>query len=103
MSYRVGTQCVETQLSADDLILSQQPPVLTADGQLVRPVRKADGWYWQNQKIQLSHPPCDEMAQMQSGMQYGGLLVLLAVVIFGFRSVIHLIKSLTSVGAHDDS
>ena len=103
MSYRVGSQCVETQLAADDLILSQQPPTLTADGQLIRPVRKADGWYFNQHKIELSHPPCDEMAQMQSGMQYGSLLILLAVVIFGFRSVIHLIKSLTSVGARDDN
>ena len=103
MSYRVGSQCVATQLDADDLILSQQPPTLTADGQLIRPIRKFDGWYLQNQKIQLSHPPCDEMAQMQSGMQYGSLLIVLAAVIFGFRSVIHLIKGLTSIGARDDN
>ena len=44
MSYRVGSQCVATQLDADDLILSQQPPTLTADGQLIRPIRKSDGW-----------------------------------------------------------
>mgnify|MGYP000853570881 FL=1 len=103
MSYRVGTQCVETQLAADDLILSQQPPTLTADGQLIRPIRKEDGWYLQHQKIQLSHPPCDEMAQMQSGMQYGSLLILLAAVVFGFKAIINLIKGLTSVGARDDN
>ena len=94
---------VATQLAADDLILSQQPPTLTADGQLIRPVRKADGWYFNQHKIELSHPPCDEMAQMQLGMQYGSLLVLLAAVVFGFKSIINLIKGLTSVGARDDN
>lgn len=103
MAYRVGIQCVTTQLEADDLILSQQPPAITTDGQIIRPVRKDDGWYLNQHKIQLSYPECDVMRQIQSGAEIGSILIVVAACIFGFKAVMNLIKSLSRVGVSDDN
>ncbi|XXQ68523.1 hypothetical protein ACKLNO_01230 [Neisseriaceae bacterium B1] len=103
MAYRVGIQCVSTQTEADDLILSTMPPTITADGQLIRPVRKDDGWYLNQHKIELTHPQCDIMQQIQNGAQMGSMLVMIAVFIFGFKAAINLIKSMNAVGASDDN
>ncbi|WII93505.1 hypothetical protein QEO94_01245 [Kingella negevensis] len=102
MGYRVGYQCVETQLMADDLILSKQSPILTQDGQLLRPVRVNDGWYYQNQKVKLSYPTCDPMQQFQSGALIGGAILLVIVTAYGFKLVTGFIsKSLSVQGSEE--
>lgn len=102
MAYRVGYQCVQTQLQADDLILSALPPQLTEQGQLIRPIRKADGWYLNNVKIQLSHPECDVTEQIGAGAQLASVFVVLIAVAFGIRQIIKFISSLNSVGSGED-
>lgn len=96
MGYRVGIQCVDTQNQADDLVLSTVPPTITADGKLIRPVRKNDGWYLENSKITLSHPQCDPMQQFTDGAQIGAALLVLLAVIFGFRLIIKFLQTALS-------
>lgn len=102
MGYRVGSQCVSTQLMADDLIFSAQSPILTVEGQVLRPIRHKDGWYYQGQQVKLSYPPCSEIAQMQNGAIVGGSLLLLFAVAYGFRLVIKTIQDLTRVSGDDN-
>lgn len=103
MAYRVGIQCVATQTEADDLILSTMPPTITAEGQLIRPVRKDEGWYLNQHKIQLTHPTCDVTQQIQNGAEIGSTLIILAAVMFGIKAIIKLVSSLGKVGASDDN
>lgn len=93
MGYRVGIQCVGTQIQADDLVLSTVQPVITTEGQLIRPVRKNDGWYLNGSKIQLAHPQCDPMQQFAEGAQIGVAFLVLLAVIFGFRLIIKFLQS----------
>ena len=102
MGYRVGYQCVETQQMADDLILSTQSPFLTADGQVLRPVRTTDGWYYQNQKIQLSYPTCEPTQQMYEGAKIGGYFLLLIVTIYGIRLIAGMIKDIFRIQGSSD-
>ncbi|MDO4433724.1 MAG: hypothetical protein Q4B82_04005 [Alysiella sp.] len=103
MGYRVGFQCVQTQLDADDLILSAQQPQITSDGKIIRPVRVDDGWYLNNSKIQLSYPKCDIETQIKDGVMLGTGLLLIAVVVFGVRQLYRLVYGLTQVGTSDDN
>lgn len=102
MAYRVGYQCVATQLQADDLILSALPPAINEQGQIVRPIRKTDGWYLNNVKLQLSHPQCDVSEQITNGAQISAFFVVLIVVAFGIRQIIKFISSLSSVGSGEE-
>lgn len=102
MGFRVGHQCVSTQLMADDLVLSAQPPLLTADGKVLRPVRTEKGWYYEGKAIQLHYPPCSEIEQMQQGAILGGSLIMLFALAYGFRLVIKAVQDLTRVGGDDN-
>lgn len=102
MAYRVGYQCFSTLEKAHDYLLSQQPPTITADGQLIRPIKQGQDWYLQGQKIQLSFPECDIAQQIAEGAMLSGALILLAVLVFGFKQAKKLIESLTNVGIDND-
>ncbi|RNK00976.1 hypothetical protein COH45_12490, partial [Neisseria meningitidis] len=39
MGYRVGINCFDTRLQADDYLLSSLPPTVTQDGKIIRPER----------------------------------------------------------------
>lgn len=95
MGYRVGVQCVESELMADDLVLSAVSPVLQQDGTVLRPERLKDGWYMQGQKIKMSYPQCSPVQQLQDGAAIGAALVGLIAVAVGFRWVIGMLKDLT--------
>lgn len=101
MGYRVGSQCVATQLMADDLIFSAQSPLLT-ETKVLRPVRGQDGWYYEGQKVQLYYPPCSEIEQMQQGAILGGSLIMLFALAYGFRLAIKTVQDLTKVGGDDN-
>lgn len=101
MGFRVGHQCVATQLMADDLVLSVQPPLLT-ETKVLRPIRGKDGWYYEGQKVQLYYPHCSEVEQIRLGTEMGAYLVLLFVVVYLFRLAIHSVQDLTKVGGDDN-
>lgn len=86
MGYRVGIQCVETKLQADDLVLSTQSPLLSADGQVYRPIRVQDGWYYQGNKITLSYPECNPVEQMKAGAEIGGYVLTVCVIAYCLNS-----------------
>ncbi|EOC20783.1 hypothetical protein NM477_0664, partial [Neisseria meningitidis NM477] len=44
MGYRVGINCFDTRLHADDYLLSSLPPTVTQDGKIIRPERVGDKW-----------------------------------------------------------
>lgn len=39
MGFRVGMNCFDTRLQADDYLLSSLPPTVTQDGKIIRPER----------------------------------------------------------------
>lgn len=102
MGFRVGHQCVATQLMADDLVLSAQPPLLTQDGKVLRPVRGDNAWYYEGKPVQLYYPKCSEVEQMKLGAEIGAYLVLLFVLAYLFRLAIHAVQDLTKVGGDDN-
>ncbi|SAY50689.1 major capsid protein [Neisseria weaveri] len=95
MGYRVGFQCVGSELIADDLVLSTVSPVLQPDGTILRPERLNDGWYLKGQKIKMSYPHCSPVEQIKDGASIGAALIGLIVVAVGFRWVIGMLKDLT--------
>ncbi|MFC3875372.1 hypothetical protein [Neisseria musculi] len=94
MAYRVGNQCLETSELAHDYVLSQLPPAVTADGQLIRPVKTGQYWYLGDNQIQLSFPVCDISSQIQFGAMTAAPLLGLVVLIFVFRVLKNLIEQL---------
>ena len=98
MGYRVGYQCFNDKETAHDYLLSQQLPLITADGQLIRPIKQGQNWYLNGTQIQLSFPECDIATQIG----YGGLLIApfigLAIIVFGIKQIISLMKSLSQIG-----
>ena len=69
MGYRIGYQCFVSNEAAHDYLLSQQPPTITAEGLLIRPVKQGQDWYLNGQKIQLSFPECSLQEQIQLGAE----------------------------------
>lgn len=96
MGYRVGYQCFISSEAAHDYLLSMQPPVLTADGKLIRPVKDGGHWYLQGQKIQLSFPECNIAVQITEGLLFSGIFFMIAVLVFGINKVRELIESVGS-------
>ncbi len=105
MGYRIGWQCFETAESAHNYLLSQQAPIITPDGQLVRPVKQGQHWYLNSQQIQLSFPECSPVEQIQ----YGAILAAPFIGLFALVWAIRLIKRLLAYmgsfnevgGSHD--
>lgn len=95
MGYRVGYQCFNSSEAAHDYILSQQLPTITSEGQLIRPVKQDQEWYLSGQKIQLSFPECSIPEQIQLGAQLAAPVIVIAVIVFGVKQAINLIKELS--------
>ncbi len=102
MGYRVGYQCFTTSEAAHDYLLSQQPPTITQYGRLIRPVKVGKNWYFGTQRIQLSFPQCSIAEQIAEGALLSGLLIFLAVIVFGINQIRRLIESVSKVGIDDD-
>ena len=94
MGYRVGSQCFSSTEQAHDYLLSQLLPTVTADGQLIKPIKNGQNWELNGQKIQLSFPECDIGEQIQFGAYVAAPLLVLAAMIFGFRSIKKLLESM---------
>ena len=103
MGYRVGWQCLSDSEQAHDYLLSQAPPAITADGQLIRPVKQGADWYLGRSKINLSFPECDHISQIQYGALFAVPIIGLVSLVFFFRMAKKLINSMSVGGDKDDT
>lgn len=103
MGYRVGSQCLSDNEKAHDYVLSQLPPTITNEGQLIRPVKEGSDWYLSGNKISLSFPECDYVDQIQLGAYLAVSVILLFGLVFFFRLVKKMINDMGKIGLTDDS
>lgn len=98
MGYRVGTNCFDTKLQADDYLLSSLSPTVTQDGKIIRPERVGDKWVLNGNPVMLSYPNCSNFEQIKQGSYVGSTVLILFVVIYGFRLIINFLKDMVKVG-----
>ena len=98
MGYRVGGQCFATSEEASDYRMSMVTPTIINDGSLKMPVRKSDGWYYENIKVQLTYPTCDPVSPFKDGVILGLLLMTMFIFVFGVKTMI---KMFEIAGAKD--
>ncbi|HHK5579007.1 TPA: hypothetical protein ACQUHZ_001923 [Neisseria cinerea] len=98
MGYRVGINCFDTRLQADDYLLSSLPPTVTQDGKIIRPERVGDKWILNGNSLTLSYPECSNFEQIKQGSYVGSTVLILFVVIYGFRLIINFLKDMVKVG-----
>lgn len=98
MGYRVGMNCFDTRLQADDYLLSSLPPTVTEEGRIIRPERSNHNWTLQGKPVKLSYPECSNFEQIKQGSYVGSTVLILFVVIFGFRLLINFLKDIGKVG-----
>lgn len=98
MGYRVGINCFDTRLQADDYLLSSLSPTVTQDGKIIRPERVGDKWILNGNPVTLSYPKCSNFEQIKQGSYVGSTVLILLVVIFGFRLLINFLKDMVKVG-----
>ena len=98
MGYRVGMNCFDTRLQADDYLLSSLPPTVTEEGRIIRPERSNNNWTLQGKPVKLSYPECSNFEQIKQGSYVGSTVLILFVVIYGFRLLINFLKDIGKVG-----
>lgn len=98
MGYRVGINCFDTRLQADDYLLSSLTPTVTQDGKIIRPERVGDKWILNGNSLKLSYPECSNFEQIKQGSYVGSTVLILFVVIYGFRLIINFLKDMVKVG-----
>lgn len=98
MGYRVGMNCFDTRLQADDYLLSSLPPTVTQDGKIIRPERVGEKWVLNGNQVKLSYPECSNYEQVKYGSYLGSTVLILFVVIYGFRLLINFLKDMGKVG-----
>ena len=98
MGYRVGENCFDTRLQADDYLLSSLSPTVTQDGKIIRPERVGEKWVMNGNPVMLSYPECSNFEQMKQGSYVGSTVLILFVVIYGFRLLINFLKDMGKVG-----
>lgn len=101
MGYRIGYQCFVDSETAHDWLLSQQPPTITAEGQLIRPIKQGKDWYLNGAKIELSFPECSIPQQIAEGGLFAFMLVMLASLVFLIKQIKRLIESAAWREEHD--
>lgn len=100
MGYRVGWQCFANRESADDYILSQQQPVIGADGSIIRPIKQGQHWYLQGKPVVLSYPKCNIAEQMSLGAMVGAGFVAIFAFVALFKTVYGMIYSIGGDDGH---
>ncbi len=98
MGYRVGMNCFDTRLQADDYLLSSLPPTVTEEGKIIRPERLGDKWILNGKFVTLSYPECSNFDHIKQGSYVGWTVLILFVVIYGFRLLINFLKDIGKVG-----
>ena len=101
MGYRVGANCFDTKLQADDFLLSSLLPTVTQDGKIIRPERVGEKWVLNGKPVTLSYPECSNYEQVKYGSYLGSTVLILFVVIYGFRLLINFLKDMGKVGTDD--
>lgn len=94
MGYRVGYQCFANHEQAQDYLLSQQLPVITEQGQLIRPVKQGNDWYLNGQKVYLSFPECEISEQIVFGAMLFAPFITLALLVFCINEIKKLVRSI---------
>lgn len=102
MGYRVGMQCFSSEEAAYDYVLSQLPPTITNDGQIIRPVKSNQGWELNGQAVHLSFPECDPVEQIQLGIVLAAPFIGLCILVWGINMIKKLIVSMNVVDERDD-
>ncbi|MCP1773483.1 hypothetical protein J2T38_002337 [Neisseria perflava] len=97
MSYRVGLQCVTSQELAEDLIFSATLPTITQNGDVLRPEKSGSEWYLNGAEVSLSFPECSITEQISAGAQIGSSLLVLFVLIAGFKMIYRMVYSIDGV------
>lgn len=100
MMYRVGFQCV-SESQAYDLVLSSLPPFYMPDGSLARPYLNNEVWMYNGKPVVLDFPACDPVSQIGDGAWFGGQLLILMVIAFGFRQIFGLIRNVGGIEGAD--
>ncbi|HGG9382840.1 TPA: hypothetical protein ACJJ5K_002067 [Neisseria meningitidis] len=98
MGFRVGMNCFDTRLQADDYLLSSLPPTVTQDGKIIRPERVGEKWVLNGKPVMLSYTKCSNFEQIKQGSYVGSTVLILFVVIYGFRLLINFLKDMGKVG-----
>ena len=98
MGYRVGFQCFGNIETANDYVLSQTAPVITADGKIIAPEKVGKEWFLNGEKVLLSFPECSAVSQFAGGALIGGSFVMIFVLMFAFRLVV---KFVSGMGVSD--
>lgn len=99
MGYRVGMNCFDTRLQADDYLLSSLLPTVTQDGKIIRPARVGDKWVMNGNPVTLDYPKCSNYEQLKSGAYLGSMVLILFVVIYGFSLLINFLRDIGKVGS----
>lgn len=92
MGFRVGINCFDTRLQADDYLLSALPPTITAEGKIIRAERQKNGWTLEGQTVKLSYPECSAVEQVKDGASVGAAFLLLLASIYAFRLLVGFVK-----------
>lgn len=100
MAFRVGIQCVATSEMAHDIVLSALPPVLLADGTMVRPKKIENTWYYQDSPVNFDFPECSYASQIKDGFMVGSSFVSVLFVVIAFRVFYQMIYA---IGGNSDN
>lgn len=73
MYYQVGNQCLEQQ-HAENVYFGLVVPVLTQDGQIIKPVYNGTFWHLNGQIIQVNLPECNPADNVKNGLEIGWLV-----------------------------
>lgn len=91
MGYAVGNICYDTRQQAEDVYYSKVVPFVNGEA-LYQPVRKQDGWYFQNTKLQAALPVCDPAQNFADGVELGLYLLIPFVFAWGVVVIRRIIK-----------
>lgn len=73
MYYQVGNQCLEQQ-QAENVYFGLVVPVLTQDGQIIKPEHNGTAWQLNGQIIQANLPECNPADNVKNGLEIGWLV-----------------------------
>lgn len=99
MGYAVGRICYATKEDATDVVMSQIPPSIGADGSFHQFVKIGHTWTYNNQIIHLSLPECDTELYYQTGIHISGAVIVILASIW-CASFIY--KFIGKINSHDD-
>lgn len=91
MGYQVGNQCFDSEISAQNHVMTQVIPVPTSGG-LLKPSLTSSGWLYQGQPVSLVFPHCSPSNNFYSGSELGWALVGIMVIPWVFRIIGRLIS-----------